>query len=230
MSKRHLKSLATPRTWQIKKKANKFIIRSSPGNRKKEHCIPITTIMKTDLKLLETKKESKKMLKTKEILVDGRRRTSYKTPIGLMDVLTFKNIKKSYRILLNKKGKIKAFETDQKEANLKLCKIKDKKTIKKGKTQIITDDGRTILTDDKKIKISDTILITLPEQQIKEVVKMDKANHVYITGGKHVGKTGKIEEIKGNQILVRTNKEVVTTIKKFVLATGNQKSLIKLND
>jgi len=38
MSKRHLKSLATPRTWQIKRKGQKYTIRPKPGSQKKEYC------------------------------------------------------------------------------------------------------------------------------------------------------------------------------------------------
>lgn len=230
MGKKHLKSLATPKTWQIKRKAEKYTIRPSPGNQKKEHCMPITTIMKTDLKFLETKKESRKMLKEREVLVDGKRRLSYRTSVGLMDVLTFKDIKKNYRILLTKKGKIKAFEINEKEANLKLCKIKKKKTIKKGKMQIITGDGRTILTEAKNLKISDTILITLPKQEIKEVVKMGKSALAYIIGGKHIGKFGTIEEIKENQVSIKTDGGVIKTVKNFVFVTGKHKPLINLNN
>jgi len=229
MSKRHLKSLATPRTWQIKRKGQKYTIRPKPGSQKKEYCMPITTLLKTDLDFLKTKKESRKMLKTKEVLVDGRRRTSYRYPLGLMDVLTLKDEKKNYRVLLTEKGKIKAYEIDEKESKLKLCKIKDKKTIKKGKTQVITEDGRTILTDDKNLKRSDTILITLPEQTIKEIVKIEKSSTAYIIGGKHIGKTGVIEEVNENQVSIKTKEGVVKTVKKFIFATGKQKPLIKLN-
>ena len=229
MSKRHLKTLTVPNTWPINRKESKFTLRPNPGNQSREYCMPITTLMKTTLEgKIQTKKESRKMLKEKEVLVDGKRRTDYRYPIGLMDVLTLKDLKKNYRVILTNKGKLNIQEIDDKEAKLKLCRITGKRNQKKGKIQIITNDGRTILTDKKDFKIGQTLLITIPEQEIKEVIKLEKGVLVYLIGGRHIGKKGVIEEITSELITLKTENGEIKTNQKFALALGKGKPLIKV--
>ena len=56
---------------------------------------------------------------------------------------------------------------NEKESSLKLCKIKGK-NLMKGKINLNLHDGRNIITDNKEIKVGDSVLIELPAQKINQ--------------------------------------------------------------
>ena len=48
-------------------------------------------------------------------------------------------------------------------------------------------------------------------------------------GGKHIGQTGKVQDIIGNRILYKTEKgDVIETLKEYAFPIGKDKPLIKL--
>jgi ribosomal protein S4E len=52
---------------------------------------------------------------------------------------------------------------------------------------------------------------------------------IYLTGGKHIGQIGKIQDIIGNRILYKTESgDVVETLKDYAFPIGKDKPLIKL--
>ena len=70
--KDHLKRINTPRTWQILRKANKFITRPSSGAHPHDLCLPMNVILKK-LNFAKTTKEAKIILDKKEVLKDGKK-------------------------------------------------------------------------------------------------------------------------------------------------------------
>ena len=98
----------------------------------------------------------------------------------------------------------------------------------KGKIQINLNDGRTILTEKKDFKVGDSVLIELPSQKIKQTIKLEKGSLVYLTGGKHIGEIGVIEEFKDNIIVYKRNNQKHETLKKYALVVGKNKPLISL--
>ena len=133
MVERHLSRLATPKTWNVKRKGIKWITRPNPGSHSFKLGIPINVLLRDMLKLARTTKEVKNILNNQEVLIDGIRKKDHKQIIGLMDVISIPKIKKNFRILLSNKGKIIAIPIDDKEAKIKPAQIKGKTVIKKGK-------------------------------------------------------------------------------------------------
>ena len=134
--KRHLKRISAPKTWDIKRKANKFIARPFPSGHKLEHTVSISTLLKEMIKTAKTTKDIKYILNNKEVLINGKKVKEHRRPVGLMDVVELKEINESYRIILSEKGKLKAISIKGDEAKIKLCKIVDKTKIKKNKMQL----------------------------------------------------------------------------------------------
>ena len=117
----HLKRLAAPEFWPIPKKKYTWTFAPSPGPHKKEECIPLAIIVRDILGLAETGKEAKRIIKAREILVDGRVRTDHKYPVGLLDVISIPKINKHYRVVPFKNG-LKLIEIDESEAKKKILK------------------------------------------------------------------------------------------------------------
>lgn len=236
----HLKRLAASKHYPIKKKEYKFTTTPNPGPHKKDGCIPLQILLRDSLKIAETSKEAKKILKNKDILVDGRSKTDPKYPIGLMDVITIPKTKKYYRII-PQKGKLTLIEISKEKSMIKLCQITGKTTIKKGYEQLNLHDSRNILLKNEKdtktkndYKIGDTIEISLPDQKIIKHIKLEKNNIGLITHGKHEGKIGKIKEIhiiknlQKNKINITTDKKDIETLKKNIFVIGKDKSEITI--
>jgi small subunit ribosomal protein S4e len=226
MTKNHLKRLNTPKTWRIMRKKQKFITRPNPGAHRKDLGMSINTILKTILKKTRTTKETKHILHNRQIMVDGKIRHDQKYQAGFMDVVTVG--KEHYRITIDDRNNITAIPIDKKEAELKLTKIKDKKIVGKNKIQLTTRDGRSIITNKGDYKTGDSLLITVPKQEIKEHLKLEKDALVYLYKGRHIGILGTIEKIAGTTIVVKAEKKTLETKKAYALVVGKTKPVIKI--
>lgn len=230
MVKNHLKTMASPKTWNVKRKGRIFILRPHPGPHSLKNSVSLNFLLIEILKLAKTKKESNYILHNKEIAVDGKKRKSISFPVGLFDLISIKDIKKNFRIIINKKGKLGAIEIDDKEASLKPYKIADKKLVGK-MIQLNLFDGSNLLVDKDDYKVGDTLLIEPAKKEIKQHLKLEKGNTIFLTGGRHLGEIGTIEDISGNKIIYKMqSSEVYETLKKYAFVIGTDKPIIKLNE
>ncbi len=229
MVKNHIKKLTVPRSWITDKKSNKYIIRPNAGAHPFELGVSINMLFKDMLRYCKTSKEVKSILKNKEVLVDGKRRYDHRYVVGFMDVLSIPSIKEQYIIFLNKKGKLVAQEIKKKDSEIKISKIINKKLLGKNKIQINLNDGRNIILKKDEYKVGDSLVLTLPKQEVKEHIRMDKGAFVMIIGGKYKGSTGTIEEIKENLVMLKTNGKDVKTIKRYVFVIGDKKPIIDIS-
>ncbi|MBW3004734.1 30S ribosomal protein S4e [Candidatus Woesearchaeota archaeon] len=225
--KSHLKRLVTPKSWTLLKKEDTFVVRPRPGAHPAKLSMPITLLLKR-LGYASTTAEVKKILNTKEVLVDGRRVKEHKFPVGLMDVITIKDTNDALRIVLDKKGRLKVIPADKDETTFKLCRVKKKTALKKGKIQLNLSDNRNILTDKTAVKAGDTVLITVPFQEIKEHLPLEKGALIYLIGGKHIGHKGIIDNIEGDKLIFTEAKKKYESLKRYAFVIGKGKEAIKL--
>lgn len=240
MSK-HLKRIRAPDFWNVPKKDRKWVVRPRPGPHKIFESIPLSILLRNVLNLVDTGTDARKIIKAKEIFVDGRPRRDHKYPVGLMDVVEIPKMKKQYRIVPGKKG-LDIIEITKTEAKLKLCRIEEKTLLKKGHLQLNLHDGRNIIIpvkDPKKskgdvYKTGDSVLIELPSQKIINHVKMEKENLAIITKGQNIGKIAKIQKViiprsrEPNKVVCDKKGEKIETIKDYVFVIGKTKPLIKI--
>ena len=227
--KSHLKRPAIPKSWPVKRRNIVFITRPSPGPHPFNLSIPLKILIRDVLGFAKNSKEVKKILHNNEILVDCIRRKELKFPVGIMDVVDIKKIEQQFRIMLDK-GKIGLISIDKKESTIKPCKIIGKTKVK-GKTQLNLYDGKNILVDKDDYKNGDTVVISLPKQEIKEHIKLQKGCYIYLIGGKHNADIGKIEDIISNKITYkRESGEIIETLKKYVFVIGKDKPIISLKN
>ena len=228
MVKNHLKRLNTPKTWDVKRKRIKFIIRPNPGAHSLDDGMPIGVILRDLLGYAKTTREVKRILQENNIIVDGIRRKDPHFSVGFMDTIKFTEIKEAFRVIINKRGKISLLKINEKESSLKPCKIKGKTKLK-AKTQLNLFDGKNILIEKDDYKTGDTLLLSLPKQEIKAHLKLEKGALICLTMGSHIGEVGVVEDIMANKIKCKTKKgSVFETLKKYAFVIGKDKPIVTI--
>jgi small subunit ribosomal protein S4e len=231
MVKNHLKRLAVPKSWDIKRKENKFIVRPSSGGSKLEHSMPILVVFRDIFERAKTLKEVKYILNNKEILLNDKRIKKHDASVGLMDIVSIPETKESFRMLINKKGKITFVPVDPSEANITFLKIINKTKVKGGKIQLNFSNGKNMISENASYATGDVLVVENPGNNIKEHLKLEKGYFAYLTGGKHIGTAGKVEEIKGNNLVLKsTENNIFETLKKYAFIIGKDKPIIKLSE
>ena len=214
-----LKRYNVPRVMRISPKEGKFAIKTQAGPHSKERSVPLGYLLRDVIKVAETMREVKFILARRKVKVNGVVRTSHKFPVGLFDVISVEGLENDYKIVYDHKGRFTVEKIEPETKIVRPSKVINKITVKGGKIQLTTDDGRNILTEDNSIKVHDTIMLELPEQNIVKVIKMESGAKAYIIGGSHIAQQATIKEIKpGSEkkprmvILKRDAKEFETTI------------------
>ncbi|MBI2101577.1 30S ribosomal protein S4e [Candidatus Woesearchaeota archaeon] len=228
MGKNHIKRFAAPKTWQIKRKGRKFIAKQAPGPHNLGSGIPLSVMLKEVMGYAGTTREAKKILNSGEIKIDGKPRKDLGFPVGIFDAVEFSGTKEHFRVVLGKKGKIALAKISKDEALTKPCKITGKTAVK-GRLQLNLYDGKNIIASDKAYSVGDTLMMSLPDQKISKHLKLGKNSVIILTGGKHIGELGSVENIVGSKIVYKDEKGVlVETSKKYAFVIGDSKPLITL--
>lgn len=230
-----LKRLLAPSFWKVPKKVRKWVVSPRPGPHPKFYSIPLLIIVRDILKLADTAKEAKKIIKSGEVLVDGKPRKDHRYPVGLFDVVSFPKIKKDYRIVPNPKG-LSLIEIPEKEAKQKICRINNKTLVKKGKLQLNLHDGKNILVDNDSYKTGDSILIELPSLKILQHVPLAQGNLGLICKGLQAGKIVRIKEIipgrirEKPKVICELDTQTKEIMKDRLFVVGKEKPLIKVSE
>jgi len=232
MSK-HLKRLNAPRTLKLHRKERTWTVRPNPGPHPLERTIPLGIIVRDYLSLTDNMNETKKIITDGEVLVDEVTRRNHKFPCGLMDVISFPKLKKDYRILFDRLGRLTLVPIDSKDAKWKLCRIENKTVLKGKQIQLNLHDGRNKLVKKDEYKTGDVLKISFKEKNIDEVYKLEKGTISMIIGGTHIGETANIQDIeiiqstKPNLVKMKGEKEFIT-LQNYVFPIGKIKPIITL--
>jgi len=226
----------------VPKKRRKWVVSPRPGPHKKFESIPLLIIIRDVLKLTDIGKDAKKIIKAKEIFVDGKPRKDYKYPVGLFDVVEIPKVGKQYRIIPTHVG-LDVIEIPKNETKVKLCRINGKTIIKGKKIQLNLHDGRCLIVDEKEkakktekdsYMTGDSLLIELPDQKIVEHVKMEKGVLGIITRGLNKGDIAHIKEAittrsrEPNKVICTKDGKDFESIMDYVFVVGKEKPLIKI--
>jgi small subunit ribosomal protein S4e len=198
---RHMKREKMPKNWPVARKGKKFVVRPNHSNDKG---LPILIILRDVLGITKTRKEVKKALHDKNVLINGRNVRDEKNTAVLFDVITIVPSKKNYRIGLTENGKFKIEEIKASESNTKIAKIVDKKILKGKKIQLNLSDGKNTLYD-KKCSTGESVIIDLKSKKVEKTIPLKVKSKVLVYAGKHAGKQGMIDEIDEKNKMVVVN-------------------------
>ncbi len=229
MSK-HMMRLTIPRSWPLPKKTHHWATKPLPGPHSVENSIPLVILLRDYLEYADTAREARMIIGAREILVDGKVCTEYKRGIGLMDIVSIPKTDEHFRLLPDRKGKLRLVRIDKSESEWKLARIAGKTTVKGGKTQLHFHDGRNIVLDANKYNTGDVLKIQVPQQRVLKEYKMKDGMMALVIGGSHTGEIGPIV----SQEVTRSPKpnivrfEEFSTIRDYVFVVGEKKPEIAL--
>jgi small subunit ribosomal protein S4e len=215
-----------PRSWPLPRKTTVWVQKPDPCGHSIEKCMPMGMILRDVLGVAHNRREAKKILHSRQILVDGKIETAIGRGVGLMDVLTVGE--NNFRCILDINGKLRYRPISKKQASTKTCRVMGKTTISGGKTQLHLHDGRNLLFDSNpEYKSGDSVVISLPEQEIIVHHKFEQGALAYLTGGSHIGETATVNsrEIKRSSKANEVSFDDFGTISDYVFILGNSKDI-----
>lgn len=194
----HLKRQRVPKKWPIKRKGTKYIVRPKANV---EEGVPILVFIRDLLQIAQNRKEVKKAIHEKNLLINDRPVRNEKNAVLLFDKITIIPAKKSYTLSLSKYGKFALEEISEKEAHYKIAKVIDKKVLKGKKVQLNLSDGRNYLSN-LKCKVNDSIKVDFKKKEVEKCLDFKEGAEVIVFAGKHTGKKGKITKINTERKMV----------------------------
>ena len=211
----HLKRQKVPRSWPIPRKGTTYIVKP---NFEFQKGIPILIVLRDILKVAQNRKEVKRALHLKQILVNSKIARNEKNSVLLFDTITIIPSKKNYRLELSDKGKFKLGEITEKDSLNKIAKITNKKTLKKKKTQLNLSDGKNILSD-SKCQVHDSVILDLKNKKIVKILPLKEKTNAIVFAGKHSGEKGIINKIKLEEKMAELtiNKKTVNVLIKQLM-------------
>lgn len=242
-----MKRSKAPKRWRLPRKKHKWTINPHPGPHNKE-AIPLAFVLRDYLTYAHTLREAKRILNERKVKINGRVRTDFKFPTGIMDVVEISSTGEFYRVLPNRKGNLILHPVTDEEKHLRPLKITGKYVVKGGKTQLRVHDGTTFLLETgiqkeneedsepgkkkKKMKKTDysplgTLVYDFESDSIADYFPFTKGNIAMVTAGRNVSRTGRIASIKGNMVEIE-GEEIFRTLKENVLVIGRKESVISL--
>ncbi|MEM0000804.1 MAG: 30S ribosomal protein S4e [Desulfurococcaceae archaeon] len=243
-SSRHLKALVAPAFWPILRKEYKWAVKPSPGPHPIERCIPLLILVRDVLKYAKTGREVRKLVAEGHFKVDGKVRRNYKFPVGLMDVVEIPKTGESFRLVPVPTKVLGLVRITPEEAKTKPCRIENKVTVKGGHIQLNLHDGRNVLVkvSDPKNPVEDiyeplgVVVLSLEDNRILEYIPLEKGVIAIVSGGRNVGRVGRVVEIIPGALKKR--KYIVTledrfgnlfqTSLEYVFPIGREKPVITL--
>ncbi len=199
----HLKRQKVPKKWPIARKGTKYVIR--PDSNISEG-IPLLVFLRDLIKVAQNRKEVKKAIHEKNILINSKPAKNEKNTILLFDKITIIPSKRYFNLNLNEYGKFVAKEITEIESHQKISKIMDKKILKGKKIQLNLSDGRNYLTQ-TKCNVNDSVLIDFQNKKIKNCLPLKEKSNIIVFAGKHTGKRGVISKIIKDKMMAELTTE-----------------------
>ncbi|RME52813.1 30S ribosomal protein S4e [Candidatus Woesearchaeota archaeon] len=229
MTKNHLKRLAAPKSWPLRRKEAVFVTRPAPTGHSRELSMPLLLAMRDVLGLVTNKREARVLMSKKTVLVDGKRRFRDDAGIGFMDVLALPEAKQFFRVFLDKKGRLMLYSIPEKESSLKLSKVIGKTSLPGGKMQLNLIDGRNIVVNDAgEFKVGDGVLLDVKKKKIVTRLPLEKGALVILTAGAHKGSLAKVTNIEGRIIHLEKDGKSFTTRRRYAFVLGKSSASITI--
>lgn len=194
-----LKRLAAPKSWDISRKAHRFIYKPVPGTHPIPSAYPLGVVVRDLASMAENSKELRVMVKTGRVLVDGKERRTPRFPVGLFNLVSVPVEGADFRMVPTPRGLTLA-KVPADEARKKLCSISSKTKVRGGHIQYGLHDGRSLVDDKIGLSPGDAVLIEVPSQKVLGQTRLAKGSVGLVLSGERAGQLGKIVEVKKGTI------------------------------
>jgi len=215
---RHLKRTNMPTSWPVKRKNITFVAKPNSGSHKLKYVTSVVVLLRDVLGYAKISKGVRHAINHEEILINGKKVTDIKTPVGMFDVFEIKKTNEKYVLIFDEVGKIKLVATKDDTINLKISK----KTILPGKKlQLNFMNGFNILVDAKTFKsasVQDTIIYDFVKKKVMKVLALAEKAQVYLFDGKFKGRFATVNSFVSYNGLTKDIVEVVIGKEKHTTA------------
>ena len=209
---RHQKRNKVPKNWPIARKGTTFVVKANSLG------VPVLVILRDILKVARTKREVKKAIHKRHLLINNKPVIDEKKSMELFDVLTLIPSEKNFRLVLEENGKYGLEEIDKKDSEVKVSKIIGKKVLPNKKVQINFYDTRNYLSNES-CKVGDSAIIDLKTNKIKKILPLKIGAKVLSINGKHAGKKGEVKKLIPEEKLaqIKTKDESINVLTKQIM-------------
>lgn len=183
----YIKRLNAPKYFAIHRKEHKYVIKQDPGRHSLKKSVALGLLM-AKLGVGTIRKEYEKALRDGLVKVNGMTIKEPKYPVGLNDVVSIGD--ESYAIKVNEHGQLAA---NKDRGGKQFYKVVGKYKYKNNEMMLRLHDG-TIVKGGNDANVNDSV--TLSGTSISKIIKLDSGSKCEVIDGVHVGKSGKISEIR----------------------------------
>ncbi|MCX8196451.1 MAG: 30S ribosomal protein S4e [Acidilobaceae archaeon] len=240
---KHLKALAAPPFWPVKRKEHPWTVKPRAGPHSKASSLPLLLVVRDVLGYAKTAREARRLIAEGNFKVDGVVRRDYKFPVGFMDVLEVKGSGEVFRVLPYPTTFFKLHPINPAEAGVKPLRIENKTTVKGGHVQLNLYGGRNVLirVKDPRNPVEDiydtwgTVLLSLSDSAVLSYVPFGEGKIAIVMGGRAVGRVGRIKSVapgwrKESTVvtLEDAKRNLFQTSLNYIFVIGDEKPLISL--
>lgn len=197
----YLKRQKAPKSWPVERKGTAYLVKP---NSNLSQGIPVLVLLRDILKVAQNRREVKRIIHNKHLMLNQRLVKDEKDAAVLFDTITLVPSDKSYRVDLSSKGKFELKEIPSKESGSKISKVVNKKVLKGKKVQINLSDGRNFISN-VNCNVGDSVLINLKDKKIEKAMPFKEKETAIAFAGKHAGSKGIIEKIDLESKIVGIN-------------------------
>ena len=222
---KHQKRLAVPKSWPVERKEETYTTKAAAGPHGGAG-VPLLIVLRDVLGYADSKKEARYALGQDSVLVNGTAISDERQPIGMFDILAFREREEYYRVFPDEGGRLSLTPIDAESAGSKLGKIAGKAQVPGGDTQLTLHDGQTLLVEDATTYDgNDSIVVSNDGNEIVAHFTYEEGALVTAVSGAHAGRIGTIDEIQvtpgssPNNVLIETEsgEERFETIEEYVV-------------
>ena len=189
-----------------------------------ESGVPLLIVLRDVLGYVDSKKEARYALGEDSVLVNGKAVSDERQPIGMFDILAFREREEYYRVFPDEGGRLSLTPIDADSAGSKLGKIVGKTQIAGGDTQLALHGGETLLVEDATAyDANDSIVVSNDDDDIVAHFTSGEGALVTAVSGSHAGRIGTIDEIQvtpgssANNVLIEDGDDRFETIEEYVV-------------
>ncbi|HLH86005.1 MAG TPA: 30S ribosomal protein S4e [Thermoplasmataceae archaeon] len=190
------KRLVVPRSVDIPRKTHFWGPTPSPGPHSKERSVTLLSVLRDYLHYGDKEREITRMLNSGFVKVDGKVVKERRRGVGFMDVIELAPLKKFYRVVYDRKGRLKVAQEKEELGKIKLLKVTDKITVEPGKFRLVFHDGQNVVSEGSEVSPGDVVVVQMPEKKFLNVLKLQQGNKVFLTGGTHVGSIATVQKVE----------------------------------
>jgi small subunit ribosomal protein S4e len=191
----HQKRLSVPKSWPVERKEETYTTKADAGPHG-ESGVPLLIVLRDVLGYVDSKKEARFALGQDSVLVNGTPVSDEARPIGMFDILTFREREEHYRVFPDEGGRLSLTPIDADSAGSKLGKIEGKRQVPGGDTQLTLHDGQTLLFVDGEYATNDSIVVSNDGDEVVAHFTYEEGALVTAVQGAHAGRIGTVDEIQ----------------------------------